>query len=100
MPQASSLQRSTTSSPRRCTRRAHRRARPRDSAAEEERQAFTNTRTVQAEAFAPDPLQALVEAAIVERLNMGVYRQVLTEESAERGRLNTLLDDLTEDGKP
>ncbi len=58
----------------------------------DKRSAFTDTRTVQAEAFAPDQLQELVRAAIAERLDFELYDQVLERERAERGRLGDLLD--------
>jgi hypothetical protein len=64
------------------------------------RSTFTDTRTVQAEAFAPDQLQQLVRSAIVVRLDEDVFLQVLEEEKVERGRLNDLLDGMDGDGKP
>jgi hypothetical protein len=65
----------------------------------DKRSAFTDTRTVQAEAFAPDQLQELVHEAIEERLDLDTYRAVLEEERIERERLDGLLDDLAGDGK-
>jgi hypothetical protein len=58
----------------------------------DKRSAFTDTRTVQAEAFAPDQLQSLVRVAIVERFDLDRYALVLEEERAERGRVSELLD--------
>lgn len=66
----------------------------------DKRSAFNDTRTVQAEAFAPDELQALVREAIEERFDLDLYGQVLEQERDERGRLNVLLDEMTGDGKP
>jgi hypothetical protein len=68
----------------------------------DKRATFTDTRTVQAEAFAPDQLQQLVRSAIEARFDLHVYAQVLELEGAERGRLNDLLDELGSngDGRP
>jgi hypothetical protein len=66
----------------------------------DKRSTFTDSRTVQAEAFAPDQLQELVRSAILARLDGDVFAQVLEQERLERGRLNDLLDEMTGDGKP
>jgi hypothetical protein len=66
----------------------------------DKRGAFTDTRTVQCEAFAPDQLQELVRSAIVERFDLNLYAEVLEQERAERGRLNDLLDGMAGDGRP
>jgi hypothetical protein len=58
------------------------------------RGAFTDTRTVQCEAFAPDELQDLVRNAIAQRFDFARYEQVLAQERSERDRLGTLLDSM------
>jgi hypothetical protein len=60
------------------------------------RSVFTDTRTVQAEAFAPDQLQELVRASIVARIDLDQLARVVEEERAERARLGDLLDGMTD----
>ena len=58
----------------------------------DKRSVFTDVRTVQAEAFAPDQLQGLVREAIRRRLDLSIYAGTLEQERAERARLKALLD--------
>jgi hypothetical protein len=63
----------------------------------DKRSVFTDTKTVQCEAFEPDQLQEIVRAAIVERLDMDAFEQTLAEERAQRSALGELLDEMGED---
>lgn len=66
----------------------------------DKRSVFTDTKTVQCESFAPDQLQEIVRAAIVERLDIDVFRQTLDAERVQRAALGDLLDGLIGDGRP
>jgi hypothetical protein len=60
----------------------------------DKRSVFTDTKTVQCEAFEPDQLQKIVRAAIEERLDMDVFEQTLAQEREQRAALRELLDEM------
>jgi hypothetical protein len=63
----------------------------------DKRGVFTDTKTVQCEAFEPDQLQEIVRAAIVERLDMDTFEETIAEEREQRSALGELLDEMGED---
>lgn len=54
--------------------------------------AFTDTVTVQAEAFAPDVLQQLIREAVEDHLDLSLYRQALDRQQELRDELLQRLD--------
>lgn len=52
-----------------------------------DRRQFADTRTVQAEAFAPDLLQELIREAILERIDRAIYADTLRREREQRESL-------------
>jgi hypothetical protein len=65
----------------------------------DKRGVFTDTKTVQCEAFEPDQLQEIVREAIVWRLDEDVFEQTLAQEREQRAAFGELLDEMGENGE-